>query len=188
MSIDSLNSLNNNSNLRPLSGSSATDKLTNNTKTQLASLGIDTSTIKTESEGQLKLKEIITQQQAQQNQQTQQSHNHHHHQNGSTQIETIKKQAQGLAAQIGANISTSDNVNAILAKINTKLAVMTVQASNNVQKTQQLQQYETQFAYISQEYSNYEEQKQQSNFSSEGQLTGSLSSMAMYNKLYFNLS
>lgn len=162
------------------SSTSSSTALTDATKKQLESLGIDTSQIKTEAEGQQKLKET----QATQASQSGQSAQGQQQQNGaSSEIDTIKAQATDLASQLGVSVSDNDKVEDILENISTKLTEMTVQAGNDPQKLQELSQYESQFEMIGGEYLNLQAQKQ----ASQGQLTGSLNNLANYNKIFFNL-
>ena len=177
MSVNAIGSVNSASGTSSLSSSTA---LTETTKKKLEELGIDTSKIKTEAEGQQKLKEA----QAAQGSQSAQTAQGQQQQNGaSSQIDTIKIKAIELASQLGISASDKDKIEDILSTISTKLLEMTVQAGKDPQKLKELKQYESQFEIIAGEYLNLQVQKQ----ASQGQLTGSLDNLAMYNKLFFNL-
>jgi len=176
MSVNAISSISSAS----ATSSSSSTVLTDTTKKKLEALGIDASKIKTETEGLQKLKEAEAQQAAQ----AAQSAQGQQQQNGaSSQTDAIKTQATSLASQLGISVSDKDTVEDILENIGTKLSAMSVQAANDPQKMQELKGYESQFASISSEYVNIQTQQQQS----QSQISGSLDSLATYNKIFFNL-
>lgn len=153
-------------------GSSA--PLSDATKKKLEALGIDTSKIKTESEGQQKLKEAEA---AQASQATQGQ------QSNAGQAQAIKDQASALAASVGVSVSKGDKISDILDHIQTKLSTMNAQAGQDPQKVQELKQYQSEFTVIASEYASLQSQQQ----ASKSQLTGSMDSMAAYNKIFHKL-
>jgi len=157
------------------SGSSGSSSpLSDITKKKLESLGIDTSKIKTETQGQQKLKEAQASQASQATQ---------GQQNGAGQAQAIKDQASNLASQMGISVSKNDKVSDILDHISTKLTGLSAQSGQDPQKVQELKQYKSEYTVIASEYASLQAQQQ----SSQKQLTGSMDSMAAYNKIFHNL-
>lgn len=175
MSINAINGMNS-ANSVSASGSSAAP-LSEATKKKLEALGIDTTKIKTENEGQLKLKEAQSGQASHAVKQRQQKSN------GGSETQALTEQAKALAAQVGVSISSKDELPDILVKISDKLSDMVVQSAKDPQKLQQIKQYESQFASIAGEFLNLEAKIQEK----QTKLTGSMDSLASYNKLFHNL-
>lgn len=100
-----------------------------------------------------------------------------------SQDESIKTEAKSLAAQVGATISSDDDVSTILSKISSAISNMKSQAGNDPQKLQQIAQYQAQYDSISSTYTSMQVQQQ----SAAAQISSSLDSLAMYNKTSLNL-
>lgn len=176
MSINAIGSMTNS--LSSISASSSATSLTEKTKKQLEALGIDTSKIKTEAEGQQKLKEAQAAQASQQNQ----SPNGHQQQNV-LQMQAITQQIEFLASRVGVSISSNDKIPDVINNISNKISDMLVTAGQDPQKVQQATQYQDLLNVISTEYTSLVNQQQ----ASQNQLTGGMDNMALYNKLFHKL-
>lgn len=177
MSINAIGSMTNS--VSSISSSSSSSNLTEKTKKQLEALGIDTSKIKTEAEGQQKLKEAQASQAAQQGQSAQGQHQ----QQNASQMQAITEQIQFLASKVGVSISNNDKVPDVINNISNKISEMIVNAGQDPQKVQQATQYQDLLNVISTDYTSLISQQQ----TSQNQLTGGMDSMAMYNKLFHKL-
>lgn len=173
MSNDSINSINPTASTSSIGASSSTNtqKLTAATKVQLEALGVDTTNITTETQGQAALKA------AQANQEAHHASKGAH--KGNSSMDSIKAEATSLASQVGVSVSNTDKVDDILSNISAKISEMQAGAGDDKAKLAQVQQYETQLEAISAEFSKMQ--------SSQQQLSSSMSSMASSNKLYHNL-
>lgn len=174
--------------LTSLTQSIQVNKLTEATKQKLEALGIDTSSIKTEAQGQALLVAAQNAQKAKNEQRAQQVQPAGQTEQGgsssiSAQEETIKAQAKELAKKLGLTVSSDDDISEILGKIATALANIRIQAINSPQMSKQLDELQSQYESLVCSVASLEKQK-----SSQGQLTGSLDAMALYNKIGFGLS
>lgn len=167
------------SSLSRVSASGSSSALSEETKRKLESLGVDTSKIKTESEGQQKLKEIQDAQAAQANKSDQ---GKHHQQDGS-QIQSINEKLTSLASQVGVSISGNDKIPDILSTISNKISEMSVKAGGDTQKLQKISQYQNELNVIASEYASFVNQHQ----ASQNQLSGGMDSLAAYNKIFHKL-
>lgn len=175
--------------LSSLTQASQANKLTEATKQKLEALGVDTTNIKTEAQGQALLAAVQKAQKAKNAQKTQQVQPPEQpQQSGSSSInaqeETIKAQAKELAKKVGLSVSTGDDISEILGKIATALANMRIQAINSPQMAKQIDKFQSEYDSLVSEVTSLQKAKQ----SSQGQLTGSLDAMALYNKVGLGLS
>ena len=177
MTVSSINNVANALNVNSLN---STQALTDATKNKLEALGVDTSKIKTESEGQLKLKEAQSGTQSSQNTQQNQQ------QNNVNQIQQINEQVKLLASQVGVEINKSDNLNTVLNNISAKIQVMAVEAVQDPQKLQQVKIYQDALTLIKGEVAGLQAQKEQQE-QKQQKLASSMDIMASYNKMFFNL-
>lgn len=178
----SINAINNMQNTASVSANKSTQALTEATRLKLETLGIDTSKIKTESEGQLKLKEAQGNQSSQNAQNTQAKQQ----QNAATQVQQIDNQIKLLASQVGVQIGNNDNLNTVLNNIANRISQLMVEAANEPQKLQQVKLFQDSFTLIISEVANLQEQ-QEANKKQQSQLTNSMNNMASYNKIFFGL-
>ncbi len=151
------------------SSSSSSSALSETTKKKLEALGIDTSNIKTETEGQTKLKQAQAAQAAQQvaGQKMQQP------QTGNSE-DTIKSEAKSLASKMDVAVSTDDDISAILENISAKIDNLKASAGTDEAKKKEVNDFESQYSSISEEYTTLQ--------SKQAMLSGSLSGLASYNK------
>lgn len=146
-------------------------KLTAATKAKLEALGIDTSHIATEAEGQAILKTAEAKQE--------EVKKVHANKGGFSAMKDIKAEAKELAAKIGVSISDNDKMDNILNKISEKINELRASAGNEPNKSAQIAQYQSRLDSISNEFLNMK--------SSKSQLNGSMNALAFYNKIYQNL-
>lgn len=159
---DSINAVNSTS--AASSASSTSNKLTAATKAQLEALGVDTTYIKTESDGQIALKQA----QASQTQKAQANGG------SSASKESIKAQIQSLASQVGVSVSQTDKPEDILTKISEKISSLRAEAGNDQSKLAQIEQYQQQYESLSGQMLSMQ--------TSQAQLAASMSGLANYNK------
>lgn len=173
MSNDSISSVSTTSSLNSLSSAStANQPLTAATKAKLDALGVDTTSIKTETQGQVALSAAQTKQEAQKSA--------HSHQGGNSSMESIKNEAKSLASQVGVSVSDEDKVDDILSKVASKISELQVAAGTDETKLAQVQQYQSQYDSISSSLSNMQAAK--------AQLSSSMDNMASYNKMAHGLN
>ena len=147
--------------------------LTDATKKQLESMGIDTSNVKTESEGKTKLQEAQASQQQQQAQAAQAK--------GSNSSEQeMKTEVTDLASQMDVEVQNDDSTSTILDNISQKLEELQAAAGTDPSKVQEYQSFESQYNTLNQEYTQSQ--------SSQSMLSSSLSGMANYNKALLGLA
>jgi len=154
--------------------SQAISRLTDATKKQLEALGVDTSSIKTESQGQVVLK-------AAKNTQATQGAKEAH--KGNSPQDAIKEQAKSLASKLNITVSSKDDTNAILNKISSAISVLKTEAVGDVQKTQKLAQFQSEYNAIAGAVAGMAAQKQ----AGHDQINNSLNGMANYNKALLGL-
>lgn len=166
--------------LSSMTQASAGDKLTEETKAKLQALGIDTSSIKTETQG---LMALAAAKKAKAAAKAKGAHGVKPA-GGNAQEESLKTQAKELAAKLNVSVSSDDDTTDILTKIASVLANMRVQAASDPQKLQEVEKYQAEYDALSSSVANLQKQKQQK----QAQLTGSLDAMAMYNKIGLGIS
>lgn len=176
MSINSISSMT--SSVSSVSQASSTKPLTEETKKKLESLGVDTSQIKTEAQGQQKLKEVQDAQSAQAN-----SPQGQQQQQTMFQMQSITEKVNALAAKVGVQISNQDSIEDIINNISNRVSQMTVQAGEDTKKVKEVSQYQTELNVIASEYSSLVSQQQ----ASQNQLTGGMDNLAAYNKIFHKI-
>lgn len=159
-----------NSSSGSISNNSGSTKLTEETKKKLQALGIDTSNIKTEAEGQAALKEAMAKQAAA---------NHHHDPSKSMSEKTIEDQAKSLASQMGVSVGNNDTLDVILSNISNKIDELQSSAGNDQTKLADLNNYKAKFATLSDEFSQLTV--------SRSMINNSLQGMANYNRASLGL-
>ena len=167
---------------------SSAQKLTDATKKQLESLGIDTTKITTETQGQTALQQSQQTQQSQSSQQTQ--NGGQNHTGGNAEIQALKSQASALAAQLGITVASNEKLSDIVAAIQPALDAKLSAAGNDQSKLAEVQQLESEFNSISSSLSDMQAQRSQQAQGSQGSqaISTSLSSMAVMNMVYHGLS
>lgn len=123
------------------SSASSSSALTEDTKKKLEALGIDTSNIKTETEGQQKLKEAqAAQASAQQKPQS------------NTSMEIVEDNAKSLASKIGAVVGNDDKIDDIFDKISTKISDLKASAGNDETKKSAAEAFDSEYNTLYSEY------------------------------------
>lgn len=162
--------------------SSSSQKLTDETKQKLQALGVDTTSITTEMQGQIALL------QAQQQQQILQAHCEGKSGNGKAEMDSIKSQAVSLAEKLGINVLKDEKLSDIMAVIGPALDAKVLQAGNDKTKLAEVQALQSEYNSLSSSLSKMEAQRSQQAQSSSSQSSASLSSnlsnIAAQNKLY----
>jgi len=158
------------------SASSSAPKLTDDTKSKLQALGVDTTSITTEAQGQIAL--LVAQQQ----QQTQTAGKPPTG-GGKEQMEAIKAQATSLASKLGVSVSADEKLPEIMAAIAPALTAKSSAAGEDQIKIAEVQELQGEYDSISSTLSNMEAQKSQTAQNTQ-KLDNSLSNMATQNKVY----
>lgn len=148
----------------------STATLTAATKAKLEALGIDTTNIKTEAEGQAILKAAEAKPEEIQK---------IHAPKSSSSINSIKAEVIQLASEVGISVSSSDKIDDILNKIAYKINELIVNAGNDQNKLTQINKYQSELDTLSNELSNME--------STHTKLSNSMNTLALYNKIYQNI-
>lgn len=151
------------------SSSGSSTALTDVTKKKLEALGIDTTNIKTESDGQAKLQEAQAAQAAAQ-------HQGKHH--GTNPMESIEDGAKSLAAQMDIAVGTKDDIGTVFSNISTKIEELQASAGDDQTKKSEVDGYQKQYDTLYREYSQAMAAKK---------MTGA-SALANYNKAALGLS
>lgn len=146
------------------------EKLTAATKAALEALGVDTTSILTEAQGQTALKSAKAQAEAPQQAQAP-------HKNSS--MAEIKDEAKQLAAKVGVSVSDNDKIDEILTKISAKIESLKSAAGGDKTKTSEIDGYQAQLESITNSLN--------STKSAQSQLSASMNNMAMMNKILLNL-
>jgi len=178
----SINAISNSMSSMSISSASASGKLTDDTKKQLEALGIDTSSIKTESQG-LSVLAQVKQAKSAQAAQNAQGAQHSQPAGPPAAMEALKTQAVALADKLGISVSSDAKIPDIMTAISSAITKLQGTAGTDAVKLEQVKSYEAQYATISSSLSSLESQKQ----SSQAQLSNSMSGMANYNKIFHNL-
>lgn len=145
-------------------------KLTPATKAKLEALGVDTTNIKTEAEGQRILKIVEAKQEEVQKT---------HISKGVSSATSIRAEATQLASEVGVSVSNDDKIDNILSKISDKINELRINIGNDQSKLAQINKYQSQLEAISSEFSNMQ--------TSKIQLSNGMNALASYNKIYQNL-
>jgi len=170
MSNESISALTSASSVSTASSSSTT-KLSAATKSKLEAMGIDTTNITTEVQGQTALKaaELKKEAAAQKAGGAQ----------GNSSEASIKADAKSLASQVGASVADDDSIDDIMSKISSKIRELRASAGTDESKLAEIEGYQTQLDSISSTYSAMQ--------TSQAQLSSSMSGLASYNKASLNL-
>lgn len=163
MSVNSVNNTN------FASSASSSQKLTETTKKKLEYLGVDTSNIKTEAQGQTQLRVAI-----QKEMQKAQAANH----GGSEAM--IKAQAKDLASQVGATTSSNEKVGDILTKVSSKITELKQAAGTDETKLSKANEYQSQYDAIASSFNNMQ--------AARNQITTGMDGLASYNKVLLGLN
>jgi len=150
--------------------SSSAQKLTDDTKKKLEELGVDTTGITTEAQGQIALLQA---------QQAQGGEKAHSGGGGKEAMENIKSQATALAAKVGVQVSSDEKISDIMAAIGPAIDAKVSAAGNDQTKIAEVQELQSEYDSISSSLSNMQAQHQ----AKQAQLTGSLEGLANYNKI-----
>lgn len=173
--VSSINSINSSMMTSSVS-SSTSNRLTEDTKKKLEALGVDTFKIKTESEGLSVLSQIKEAQAAQAVQQAQKP-------DSMPQMDNLREQIASLASKVGVSLSPDGSPSDAMIAISNAITVMRIQAANNVDKISKVDSCQAQYDAISSSLAVLESQKS----STQNQITGGMSAIANYNKIFFNL-
>jgi len=157
---------------------SSQQALTAQTKSQLESMGINTTNIKSEEQGQTTLQSLQTNNTTQ----TQNVQQAAPPSGGDSSAESVKEAAISLAQKVGASVSSDDNIEDILDAISQAISNLQAQAANDPQKITKIKQFEADYQSLCQSVSEMEASKTASaiqGISSQAQ-TG-LDGLASYN-------
>lgn len=155
------------------SSSSAAQKLTDETKNKLQALGVDTTNITTETQGQIALL------QAQQAKGEKSGHGGA----GKEEMQSLKAEATSLAEKLGVSVTSDEKLSEIMDAIGPALDAKISAAGNDEAKIAETQSLQDEFAAISSTLSDMQAQKQ----AAHAQITGSLAGMAQDNKIYHKI-
>ena len=169
---------------------SSAQKLTDATKKQLESLGIDATKITTETQGQTAIQQAQSSQTSQAAQTQQSQNGAPKHTGGNAEIEALKTQAIALASQLGITVQSNEKLSEIMAAIQPALDAKLSAAGNDPSKRAEVQALQSEFTSISSSLSNIQAQQSQQAQGSQGSqaISTSLSSMAVMNMVYHGLS
>mgnify|MGYP001805805869 CR=1 FL=1 len=167
MTGDSLNSVRG---PKSIGGGSSAISLSSATKAKLEALGIDTSKIKTEAQGQAILKAI--------EKRKKELHGILGPQEQPPK-DNVKAEAKNLASAVGISASDDDTTNEILNKISAKLKQLRQSAGDDKEKLAQVKQFEGKYQEISGQVSDTPEAK--------AKLSASMDALANMNKFFLNL-
>jgi|GEM_PF-3609535 len=163
--------------------------LTPQTKARLETLGVDTSNIQTEAQGQTTLQEAQSSGQNQSTQQSQGSQQGQQSGGDHAAFEAIKQQATSLAEKLGVSVSSTDKLSDILDSISKTITNMQTQAVNDPQKAAQVAQYQSEYEALGQSIQSLESSKAASGSQQTAtQLQASLTGLANYNVASMSIS
>ncbi len=161
---------------------SSVQKLTDDTKSKLQALGVDTSTITSEAQGQIALLQAQQQQQAQGGEK-------HHGGAGKAEMDSLKSEATSLASKLGISVSADEKLSDIMAAIGPAVDAKVSAAGSDQTKIAEAQELQAEFSTISSSLSTMEAQRQQGAKSTQAAqgaqaIDSSLANMATQNKIY----
>ncbi len=152
------------------------DALTQATRLRLEALGIDTSNIRTESEGQLKLREVQNGSTVNKSKKSNSDSDDSSKKTGGTNpsMDSIRQDVKALAADVGVSYSESDDVDEVLLSIENKIKSLAsdVDPANEAQ-AEEVKSYQSRYDSI---YMSYKSAQ-----SSQAMLTQGLDMLASYN-------
>jgi len=164
------------------SSSSSAQKLSDETKNKLKALGVDTTSITSEAQGQIALL------QAQQQQKAQGGEKSKGGDAGKAEMESIKTEATSLASKLGITVSKDEKVQDIMAAIGPAVEAKVSAAGTDQNKIAEAQALQTEFSTISSSLSNMEAQHSKSAqapaANQTSAFTADLGNMAAQNQLY----
>jgi len=161
------------------SPSSVAPKLTNDTKQKLDALGVDTSSITTEAQGQI----ALLQAQQQQPQNGQSGGEKHHSGSGKAEMEAMKSQATELAGKVGVTVSSDEKLDDIMAAIGPAISAKVSAAGNDQTKLNEVQELQSEYDTLSSSLTTMQSQHAQSAQGTQA-INSSLNNMAVQNKVY----
>lgn len=156
--------------------SSSAQKLTNETKQQLEALGVDTTNITTEAQGQIALLQA-------QQEHTQAAHLNGHAGSGKEEIQELKSKATELAAKVGVSVSSDEKLSDIMSAVGPAIDAKVSAAGNDQAKIEEAQELQDEYSALSSSLSNIQAQHAQ-NTQGQQALSSSLDTLAAQNKLY----
>lgn len=169
-----------------LSSSSSAQKLTDATKNQLQLLGIDTTKITTEAQGQTILSQALQAQQSLQPQVQQTQNITNSKNNSNDEIKSLKEQAIELSGKVGVTVSQNERLSDIIATLGPAIESKISAAGSDQTKIAEAQELEAEYDLISSSLTKIQTQSQQSKQSSQT-LNTSLNNMAMLNIIFHKL-
>lgn len=182
------------SSIGSISTSNGQTPLSPQTKAQLEKLGVDTSKILTEAQGQAALQSAQKNQSSQQSessqqaQSSQQSNQSQQPQEGNnSSMQTIKAEAQALAEKVGASVSSNAKLSEIMDAISEAIDNMKAQATNDPKKAEKVASYQAEYQVLNQTVSNMQA-SMQATASGGSQLQSSLAGLANYNIASMSIS
>lgn len=162
--------------------SSVQQQLTPQTKALLESLGVDTSSIQTEAQGQIALVQAQNSQQSNDAQKSQGSQQSHQGGGNREAFQSIKADAIDLAGKLGISVAQNSKLSDIMTSIAQALSTLQVQAGSDPQKLAQVSQYQSEFDAIGQSIQSLQSSIQPSQASSGSkQIQNSMACLAVYN-------
>lgn len=162
--------------------------LTPQTKAQLEALGINTTNITTEAQGQAALKASQGSQQAQN---TQQAQAPHHRGGGNSAIKALVEEALALAQKVGASVSSNAKLDEILDAIADALSKMQADAANDPKKAALFAQYQAEYLSLCQSAETLKASMEASHnqaVSAAGMMQSSMDGLASYNMASISIS
>jgi len=161
--------------------------LTDATRQQLQALGVDTTAITTEAQGQI----ALLQAQQQQPQQAQ-GGDKHHSGGGKAEMQAMKSEATELASKLGISVAQDEKLDDIMAAIAPALQAKASAAGNDQAKLAEVQELQSEYDTLSSSLTSMQSQHQQGAQNGQsgqgGQgtqaLTSTLNNMATQNKVY----
>lgn len=158
----------------PIQGVGAVSQpLTEETKKKLESYGIDTKDIKTENEGQKKLKEVESAQQNQQTNQVAQLQQAQPSQQQDGSMSLLISNVKELAADIGVPVGYKLDIEKVLEDIKTKIQDIKKQNPTDENEKAKAASFQYRYETLNSEYLRKK--------SSQNMLTGALQGLAAYN-------
>jgi hypothetical protein len=128
--------------------------LTEQTRSQLQNMGINTAGIKSEAQGQFALQQAASSQNSQNAQGAQGTQNAQNaqmqpsHQGGNPLMKALMEDALSLAQKVGANVSIGDDLSKVLSAISDRLTQLQTEAASNPQKLAQVTAYQAEYMSI----------------------------------------
>jgi len=165
---------------------SGNQALTVQTKVQLEGLGIDTSNIKTESQGQITLQSMQGGNSTQEVGQAKQAQGSAAG-GGSSELDSLKDEAIALAEKVGVSVSSDDDIDDIMDAISDAITQLQTEAANDPDKIAQVQEYQAEYDTLCQSVS-FAQASSEASLIQSSSLQTSLNAMASYNKASISIS